>query len=42
MKQIITLVTEQQDVLHHVKEYYADFFKSRDNIMFDTDSQKLG
>ena len=37
-----TLVTKQEDVLHHIREYYLDLFKSRDDNIFDTDFQELG
>ena len=37
-----TLVTNQKEVLHHIREYYADLFKSRDDCIMDTDLEKLG
>ena len=36
------IVTDQREVLHHIREYYVDLFKNRDENIADIDFEKLG
>ena len=37
-----SIVTDQKDILHHVRKFYANLFQSRDDNLLDFDFEKLG
>ena len=37
-----SIVTDQKDILHHVRKFYANLFQSRDDRLMDFDFEKLG
>ena len=37
-----SIVTDQKDILHHVRKFYANLFQSKDDRLMDFDFEKLG
>ena len=37
-----SIVTDQKEVLHHIRNYYAHLFQSRDSDLGDVNFEKLG